>query len=81
MIESQGNEKVKLDWAIQYLHNKMIEEQNYLNQTKSFFEKEYKTAPIKRVEEVRERRELAEERIKMLDRSIKLLKDHNIGYE
>jgi hypothetical protein len=77
MIESEGNEKVKLDWAIQYLENKMIEEQDYLNQTKSFFQKEYKTAPIKRVEEVRERRELAQERIKMLTRSIKVLQLHN----
>jgi hypothetical protein len=77
MIESEGNEKVKLDWAIQYLENKMIEEQDYLNQTKSFFEKEYKTATIKRVEEVRERRELAQERIKMIIRSIKVLQLHN----
>lgn len=77
MIESEGNQKVKLDWAIQYLENKMIEEQDYLNQTKSFFDEEYKTAPIKRVEEVRERRELAQERIKMIIRSIKVLQLHN----
>jgi hypothetical protein len=74
MVESESNTKIKLDWAIQYLDNKRIEEQDYLNQTKDFFDKEYKTAPIKRVEEVRERRELAEERIKMLNRSITILK-------
>jgi len=74
MVESESNEKVKLDWAIQYLENKCTEEQDYLNQSKDFFDGEYKTAPIKRVEEVRERRELAEERIKMLNRSISLLK-------
>jgi len=77
MVESESNEKLKLDWAIQHLEKKMIEEQDYLNQTKSFFEQEYKTSPIKRVEEVRERRELAKERIKMLDRSIKLLRANN----
>jgi len=74
MVESESNEKVKLDWAIQYLDNKCTQEQDYLNQSKDFFDGEYKTAPIKRVEEVRERRELAEERIKMLNRSISLLK-------
>lgn len=77
MVESESNEKVKLDWAIQYLQNKRIEEQDYLNQTKLFFMSEHKTAPIKKIEEVRERRELAEERIKMLDRSIQVLKLSN----
>jgi hypothetical protein len=77
MVESESNEKVKLDWAIQYLQNKRIEEQDYLNQTKLFFMSEHKTAPIKKIEEVRERRELAEERIKMLDRSITILKHSN----
>jgi hypothetical protein len=77
MVESESNEKVKLDWAIQYLQNKRIEEQDYLNQTKLFFMSEIKTAPIKKIEEVRERRELAEERIKMLDRSITILKHSN----
>jgi len=77
MIESEPQNTVKLDWAIQYLENKMIEEQDYLNQTKLFFEQEYKTAPIKKVEEVRERRELAEERVKMLSRSIKVLQSNN----
>lgn len=77
MVESESNEKVKLDWAIQYLKNKRTEEQDYLNQTKDFFQGEYKTAPIKKVEEVRERRELAEERIKMLNRSITILRSNN----
>lgn len=76
MIESEPQNTIKLDWAIQYLENKMIEEQDYLNQTKSFFEQEYKTSSIKRVEEIRERRELAQERIKMLNRSIEILKKH-----
>ncbi len=76
MIESEPQNTIKLDWAIQYLEKKMIEEQDYLNQTKSFFEQEYKTSPIKRVEEIRERRELAQERIKMLNRSIEILKKH-----
>jgi hypothetical protein len=77
MVESESNEKVKLDWAIQYLQNKCTEEQDYLNQTKDFFYGEYKTAPIRKVEEVRERRELAEDRIKMLNRSITILKHSN----
>lgn len=77
MIESEPQTSVKLDWAIQYLQDKRTEEQDYLNQTKLFFMSEYKTAPIKKVEEVRERRELAEERIKMLDRSIKILQSNN----
>jgi hypothetical protein len=76
MIESEPQNTVKLDWAIQYLENKRVEEQDYLNQTKSFFEQEYKTSSIKRVEEIRERRELAQERIKMLNRSIEILKKH-----
>lgn len=76
MIESEPQNIIKLDWAIQYLEKKMIEEQDYLNQTKSFFEQEYKTSPIKRVEEIRERRELAQERVKMLNRSIAILKKH-----
>jgi hypothetical protein len=76
MIESEPQNTIKLDWAIQYLENKMIEEQDYLYQTKSFFEQEYKTSSIKRVEEIRERRELAQERIKMLNRSIEILKKH-----
>jgi hypothetical protein len=76
MIESEPQNTIKLDWAIQHLEKKMIEEQDYLNQTKSFFEQEYKTSPIKRVEEIRERRELAQERIKMLNRSIEILKKH-----
>ena len=42
MVESESNETVNLDWAIQYLKNKCIEEQDYLNQTKHFFDKEYK---------------------------------------
>jgi methylthioribose-1-phosphate isomerase len=77
MVESESNETVNLDWAIQYLKNKCIEEQDYLNQTKHFFDEEYKSASIKKVEEVRERRELAEERIKMLNRSISILKYSN----
>lgn len=77
MVESENNNKVKLDWAIEYLKNKCTEEQDYLNQTKEFFDEEYKQATIKRVEEVRERRELAEERIKMLLRSIEVLKTNN----
>lgn len=76
MIESEPQNIIKLDWAIQHLEKKMIEEQDYLNQTKSFFEQEYKTSPIKRVEEIRERRELAQERVKMLNRSIAILKKH-----
>jgi hypothetical protein len=77
MVESESNEKLKLDWAIQYLENKLIEEKDYLNQSNDFFNSELNTATIKKVEEVRERRELAEERIKMLDRSIKLLRANN----
>ena len=77
MVESESNETVNLDWAIQYLKNKCIEEQDYLNQTKHFFDKEYKSASINKVEEIRERRELAEERIKMLNRSISILKYSN----
>lgn len=77
MVESENNSKVKLDWAIEYLKNKCTEEEDYLNQTKEFFDEEYKQATIKRVEEVRERRELAEERIKMLLRSIEVLKTNN----
>lgn len=77
MTESESTEKIKLDWAIQYLQNKCKEEQDYLNQTKLFFMSEHKTATIKRIEEVRERRELAEERIKMLNRSIKILNSNN----
>jgi hypothetical protein len=77
MVESESNEKLKLDWAIQYLENKLIEEKDYLNQSNDFFNSEVNTATIKKVEEVRERRELAEERIKMLDRSIKLLRANN----
>jgi methylthioribose-1-phosphate isomerase len=77
MVESESNETVNLDWAIQYLQNKCIEEQDYLNQTKHFFDEEYKSASIRKVEDVRERRELAGERIKMLDRSIQLLRANN----
>jgi hypothetical protein len=77
MVESESNEKLKLDWAIQYLENKLIEEKDYLNQSNDFFNSEVNTATIKKVEEVRERRELAEERIKMLDRSIQLLRANN----
>jgi len=77
MVESESNEKTNIDWAIKYLDNKRTEEQDYLNQTKLFFLSEHKTAPIKKIEEVRERRQLAEERIKMLDRSISILKKSN----
>jgi len=77
MVESESTETLKLDWAIQYLENKLIEERDYLNQSNDFFNSEVNTAPIRKVEEVRERRELAQERIKMLERSIKVLKANN----
>jgi hypothetical protein len=77
MVESESTETLKLDWAIQYLENKLIEEKDYLNQSNDFFNSEINSSPIKKVEEVRERRELAGERIKMLERSIQILKVNN----
>ena len=72
MIESETQENLKLDWAIEYLDQKLKAEQKVIED--SLFQMKLESVSIKQLEISRENIEISTERIKMLKRSIEILR-------
>ena len=72
MIESETQENLKLDWAIEYLAQKLKAEQQVIED--SHFQMKSQYISIKQLEINRENIEVSTERVKMLKRSIEILK-------